>query len=77
MHLMTTTPELPAGYHLIDRLTSVVDYLTLRRQAGLSPKTEVQAIAPLPGSWFARHVTREGSGQAVGMGRVIGRSVLI
>ena len=66
-----TTTELPKGYLLIDSPPPVADYLTLRQEAGLSPKTEAQAIAALPGSWFACHVVDE-TGEAVGMGRVIG-----
>lgn len=67
---MTTAPL--AGYRLVEVPPRVADYLLLRREAGLSPKTEEQAIAALPGSWFACHVVHEETGTAVGMGRVIG-----
>jgi GNAT superfamily N-acetyltransferase len=51
---------------------SVADYLRLRREAGLSPKTEAQATAALPGSWAACHILHEPDGETVGMGRVLG-----
>ena len=66
-----TTTELPKGCLLIDGPPPVAAYLTLRQESGLSPKTEAQAIAALPGSWFACHVI-DATGEAVGMGRVIG-----
>ena len=50
----------------------VADYLRLRRDAGLTPKTEEQAVAGLPGSWAACHVVAEDSGEVVGMGRLLG-----
>lgn len=49
----------------------VADYLRLRREAGLSPKNEEQAVAALPGSWAACHVVHD-SGEVVGMGRLLG-----
>jgi hypothetical protein len=39
------------GYRLVMATPPVSDYLGLRQQAGLSPKTEEQATAALPGSW--------------------------
>jgi len=67
-----TTTTLPAGYRLVEGPPRVADYLVLRRDSGLSPKTQEQAVAALPGSWFACHVVHEETGNAVGMGRVIG-----
>jgi GNAT superfamily N-acetyltransferase len=51
---------------------SVADYLRLRSEAGLSPKTDEQAAAGLPGSWAACHVVEEADGATVGMGRLLG-----
>jgi ribosomal protein S18 acetylase RimI-like enzyme len=64
--------QVPEGYRLIESAPGVEDYLALRKRAGLSPKSRAQAAAALPGSWAACHVVHEGSGQAVGMGRVLG-----
>ncbi|MDO5493042.1 MAG: GNAT family N-acetyltransferase [Nesterenkonia sp.] len=47
------------------------DYLRLRRDSGLSPKTAEQAEPALSGSWAWRHVT-DAEGVVVAMGRVIG-----
>jgi GNAT superfamily N-acetyltransferase len=68
---MTATAP-PNGYRLVNGPPPVAAYLRLREQAGLSPKTEAQASAALPGSWFACHVVHDESGVTVGMGRVIG-----
>jgi GNAT superfamily N-acetyltransferase len=57
-------------YDLVPGAPPVADYLRLRREAGLSPKTEEQARAALPGSWYAVHVV--GDGVVVGMGRLLG-----
>lgn len=60
------------GYRLVMSAPSVDDYLRLRREAGLSPRTREQAIAALPGSWAACHVVPDSGGGAVGMGRLLG-----
>jgi ribosomal protein S18 acetylase RimI-like enzyme len=60
------------GYRLHRSTPSVADYLRLRREAGLTPKTEAQAAAALPGSWAACHVVAEDTGEVVGMGRLLG-----
>ena len=64
--------QLPAGYHLVDGVPTVDEYLVLRERAGLSPKRRDQALAALPGGWAACHVMHEATQQAVGMGRVLG-----
>ena len=69
----TTTPPPAPGYRLVDGPPSTADYLTLRLEAGLSPKTEVQAVPALKGGWCAVHVLHEESDATVGMGRVIVR----
>jgi GNAT superfamily N-acetyltransferase len=60
------------GYRIVMGPPSVPDYLRLRRDAGLSPATEEQATAGLPGSWAACHVVADVSGETVGMGRLLG-----
>ena len=60
------------GYRLVMAAPPVADYLRLRQEAGLSPKTEEQATAALPGSWAACHVVEETGGEVVGMGRLLG-----
>lgn len=65
----TLVLALPAGYELIDGPPRVDDYLALRIRSGLSPKTEAQACAALPGSWTSCHIVHDG--RAVAMGRVI------
>ncbi len=59
-------------YRLVMESPPVADYLRLRQEAGLSPKTEEQATAALRGGWAACHVMRESGGEIVGMGRLLG-----
>lgn len=59
-------------YRLIMAAPPVDDYLTLRREAGLTPSTREQAVAALPGAWAACHAVHQLTGQIVGMGRLIG-----
>jgi ribosomal protein S18 acetylase RimI-like enzyme len=61
-----------ADYRLVMAAPPIEDYLTLRREAGLSHRTEAQAQAALPGGWSACHAVQRSTGQIVGMGRVIG-----
>jgi len=60
------------GYRLVMAPPPVPDYLRLRRESGLTPKTEEQAIAGMPGSRAVCHVVAEASGEVVGMGHVLG-----
>ena len=62
----------PAGYRLAEGPPSVADYVALRSDAGLTPRSAEQAGAALGGSWCAVHVVHEDEGRTVGMGRVIG-----
>ena len=62
----------PEGYRLVEGPPAVEDYLALRALSGLSPRTAEQAVAALPGSWWACHVVHEESGRSVGMGRLLG-----
>ncbi len=57
---------------LVEGPPSLDDYLALRLESGLSPRTREQGAAGLPGSWAAVHVRHEPTGQTVGMGRLIG-----
>lgn len=57
-------------YTLVVRNPTVTEYLALRAGAGLSPRSEAIVRVALPNTLFA--VVIEQSGQAVGMGRVIG-----
>jgi GNAT superfamily N-acetyltransferase len=63
---------LAEGYELCDGPPSVDAAVALRARAGLTPKTVEQTAAALAGSWTAVHVVHGPSGEAVGMGRVIG-----
>lgn len=49
---------------------SLTEYLALRAESGLTPKTEAQALPALSNSWAWVHVRVDGT--AVAMGRVIG-----
>jgi ribosomal protein S18 acetylase RimI-like enzyme len=60
------------GYRLIMSPPTVSDYIRLRRDSGLSPKTEEQARPALAGSWATCHVVHEASSETVGMGRLLG-----
>jgi GNAT superfamily N-acetyltransferase len=60
------------GYQLVMSAPSVSDYLRLRQEAGLSPKTREQAEAALPGSWAACHILHEATREVAGMGRLLG-----
>lgn len=66
-----SSTSLPAGYQIHDGYPSVQDYLDLRSNAGLSPKTPSQAREVAKGSWYGCYVTFE-DGTIVGMGRIIG-----
>jgi ribosomal protein S18 acetylase RimI-like enzyme len=62
----------PLGYQIFEGPPSPEDYVQLRKQSGLSPKSIEQARAALPGSWFACHVVFSETYETVGMGRVLG-----
>ncbi len=64
--------ELADGYRLVHFPPAVEDYLQLRERSGLTPTTRAQAVAALPGSWWACHVVHEASRGTVAMGRLIG-----
>lgn len=58
-------------YRLLDGAPLLADYLRLRLESGLSPKSEAQGAGALTGSWTFRHVI-DAAGETVGMGRVVG-----
>lgn len=60
------------GYALRVGTPSATDYMRLRAESGLTPRSHDQAILALPGSWAACHVVESGGGATVGMGRLIG-----
>lgn len=60
------------GYTLLDGPPTVTEYVRLRRETGLSPKTEEQARAGIHGAWAAVRVRHDATDEVVGMGRVIG-----
>ena len=60
------------AYRLEASSPSVADYVRLRADAGLSPKTPEQAAAALAGAWHAMRAVHGPSEETVGMGRIIG-----
>lgn len=58
------------GYELVEETPAAEDYLRLRVDAGMSPKTAEGAARGLPNTRIGVVVRREG--RTVGMGRVIG-----
>lgn len=62
---------LPAGYALHVGPPSLDDYLRLRRESGLRPKSPEQGAHALQGSWSSCHVTAPDA-HTVAMGRVVG-----
>lgn len=61
-----------SGYRLVQATPAVEDYLRLRSESGLSPRSVEQAVLGLAGTWAACSVIHEVSGECVAMGRVIG-----
>jgi ribosomal protein S18 acetylase RimI-like enzyme len=61
-----------SGYSLVMTPPPLKDYLRLRADTGLSPKTEQQGAAGLFGAWAACHVVHEETRTVVGMGRLLG-----
>ena len=59
-------------FQLIEQPPSLGDYLSLRNESGLSPKTPAQGRGALANSWYFCHLIDAQTGRAVAMGRVIG-----
>jgi ribosomal protein S18 acetylase RimI-like enzyme len=64
--------EPPKGYVLRAGTPTVDDYMRLRANSGLTPRTREQSVLALPGSWAACHAVDTASSETVGMGRLIG-----
>ena len=64
--------ETPSGYVLHQGTPRLADYIRLRADSGLTPRTYEQAAPALLGSWAACHVIETATGETVGMGRLIG-----
>jgi len=62
---------LPSGYQLIPEAPGAEEYLRLRRESGLSPRTREQAAGALMASWAWASVRTE-DGALAAMGRVLG-----
>ncbi|MDP2700006.1 GNAT family N-acetyltransferase [Thalassospira sp.] len=60
----------PSEYELIVETPTVADYCRLRRDTGLSPKTEQAATIGLAASLYAVQIRH--NREIVGMGRVVG-----
>ena len=60
------------GYTLVETTPPVADYVRLREESGLSPRTEAQAAPGLAGTWWGCHVVHDATGEVVAMARVIG-----
>jgi GNAT superfamily N-acetyltransferase len=60
------------AYTLHDGAPTVADYVRLRAEAGLTPRTEEQARLAIRGSWAACHVRHAPTNETVAMGRLIG-----
>jgi len=61
----------PTDYLVVPEPPALDEYMTLRLESGLTPKSAEQSAGALTGSWTFCHV-RAGDGAAVAMGRVIG-----
>ncbi|WP_185984424.1 GNAT family N-acetyltransferase [Aureimonas mangrovi] len=61
---------LPEGYTINDETPAIDDFRRLRKETGLSEKTQEAAERGLPNTWAGVVVRHEG--HAIGMGRVIG-----
>lgn len=60
------------GYRLVPIAPSVSEYVRLRRESGLTPRSTEQARLAIEGGWAACHLVHEATAQAVAMGRLIG-----
>jgi GNAT superfamily N-acetyltransferase len=60
------------GYGLVATPPSVDEYVRLREESGLTPRTAEQARLALAGTWAGCHLVRDDTGHVVAMGRIIG-----
>lgn len=66
------SPSLAPGLRLVTGPPALDDYLRLRAESGLTPRTREQGAAAIEGAWAAVHVVDESSGETIGMGRSLG-----
>ncbi len=59
-------------FQLIEQPPTLDDYLALRSESGLSPKSPEQGQGAIANSWYFCHLRDSDTGRAVAMGRVIG-----
>ena len=59
-------------YLLIGTAPAVSDYLRLRQESGLTPRSADQGRLALAGTWAACHIRHQPSDETVAMGRLIG-----
>jgi ribosomal protein S18 acetylase RimI-like enzyme len=67
-----TASRVVDGIRLVPGPPGLDDYLRLRAESGLTPKSREQGAAAVNGAWSAVHVVDTATGETVGMGRVIG-----
>lgn len=70
-HAARPSAPLPAGYRMLHQPPTSEEYLRLRRESGLSPRTPEQAVGALTASW-AWTCLRTEDGALAAMGRVLG-----
>lgn len=69
---LVTLGSMDLRYELEHRAPSIEDYLRLRKDTGLTPKTAEQAEPIFDNTWLWVRVNDTDTHQTVGMGRVIG-----
>lgn len=58
-------------YILVEGMPQVQDYMRLRAESGLTPKTAAASEASIAGTWYGCHITLT-NGEPVAMGRIFG-----
>ena len=67
---MSDSEQTDKSYELIETPPLNADFRRLRKDTGLSEKTEEAAAIALPNTWFGVHIVCQN--EVVGMGRIIG-----
>lgn len=62
----------PEGFELVVAPPPLADYLRLRAESGLTPKSPEQGAAAIAGTWYFVHVREMQTDRVVAMGRIIG-----
>jgi GNAT superfamily N-acetyltransferase len=60
------------GYSLREGTPPVEVYRHLRKESGLTERTQEQSLPAMAGTWWGCHVTHDATGHVVAMGRIIG-----